>query len=230
MWGLIGVLAVSRMGCGNGYFHYQGDKWNTYDLMEAKDGSLWAGTEWGALRLTAEGARLYVAAEDTTGIREMVSDAVTFVAVPLSRQHLMVYDVCEAPDGAIWFGDLHGDLIRFTLDDVYQRFDGEIDQGVYPRLCVTKDGVVWVVYGDKSKSVNRFAGERWEAIEIGEVGNSHHYTSILESRDGTLWIGGSRLIAYRDGVWRVYDSKDIVSLTFALHGTFRSSRWRALDY
>ena len=199
-------------------FPLQGDKWNTYDLMEAKDGSLWAGTEWGALRLTAEGARLYVAVEDTTGIREMVSDAVTFVVVPgrvlpgRPDQRFMVYDVCEAPDGAIWFGDLHGDLIRFTLEDVYQRFDGEIDQGVYPRMCGTKDGVVWVVYGDNSESVNRFDGEKWEALEIGGVGHSHHYTSILESRDGTLWIGGSRLIAYRNGVWRVYDSTDIVSL------------------
>ena len=51
-------------------------EWNTYDLMEAQDGSLWAGTEWGALRLTPDGVRLYVAAEDTTGVREMVSDAV----------------------------------------------------------------------------------------------------------------------------------------------------------
>ena len=36
----------------------------------------------GALRLTPGGATLYVAAEDTTGIRQIVSDAVTFVAVP----------------------------------------------------------------------------------------------------------------------------------------------------
>ena len=39
-----------------------------------------------------------------------------------------------------------------------------------------------------------------------------HYTSILESRDGTLWIGGSRLIVHKDGVWRVYDPKDTVPL------------------
>ena len=191
-------------------------EWNTYDLMEARDGSLWAGTEWGALRLTPDEARLYVAAEDTTGVRKMVSDAVTFVAVPdrvlpgRSDQRFMVYDVCEAPDGAIWFGDLHGDLIRFTLEDVYQRFDGEIDQGVYPRMCVTEDGAVWVVYGDNSKSVNRFDGKKWEALEVGDL--RYHYTSILESRDGTLWIGGSSLVAYKNGAWRVYDSKDIVSL------------------
>ena len=200
-------------------FPSQGDYgWNTWDLMEAQDGSLWAGTEWGALRLTAEGARLYVAAEDTTGIREMASDAVTFVAVPgrvlpgRLDQRFMVYDVCEAPNGAIWFGDLHGDLIRFTSEDVYQRFDGEIDQGVYPSICVTGDGAVWVVYGDNSKSINRFDGEKWEAFEIGDVGRVHYYTSIIESRDGTLWIGGSRLIVHKDGVWRIYDPKDTVPL------------------
>jgi len=189
-------------------FPLQGDKWNVWDLMEARDGSLWAGTEWGALRLTPDGVRLYVAAEDTTGVREMVSDAVTFVAVPLDNRRLVVYDVCEGADGAIWFGTYDGDLIRFDFMSGYRRFSGEdgIDQGAYPRMCVTEDGVVWVVYGDKSKRVNRFDGEMWEALEVGDSGRDHHYTSILESRDGTLWIGGSRLIAHRDGVWRVYDS------------------------
>ena len=190
-------------------------EWNTYDLMEAQDGSLWAGTEWGALRLTPDGVSLYVAAEDTAGVREMVSDAVAFVAVPdrvLSNRRLTVYDVCEGSNGAIWFGTYDGDLIRFDFASGYQRFGGDdgIDQGVYPRMCVTEDGIVWVVYGDKSKRVNRFDGEEWEALEVGDF--DHHYTSILESRDGTLWLGGSRLIAYRDGVWRVYDSKDVVSL------------------
>ena len=51
-------------------------------MTEAEDGSLWAGTEWGALRLSPGGTTLYVAAEDTTGLRRVVSDAVTFVAVP----------------------------------------------------------------------------------------------------------------------------------------------------
>ena len=194
-------------------FPLQGDKWNIYDLMEARDGSLWAGTEWGALRLTPDGARLYAAAEDTTGVREMVSD-VTFVAVPLSDQRLMVHDVCEGSDGVIWFGMYDGDLIRFDFASGYRRFSGEdgIDQGTYPRICVTEDGVVWVVYGDNSTRVNRFDGEKWEALEVGDLDRDHHYTSILESRDGTLWIGGSRLIAYKDGVWRVYDPKDTVPL------------------
>ena len=189
-------------------------EWNTYNFMEARDGSLWAGTEWGALRLMMDGTRLYVAAEDTTGVREMVSDAVTFVAVPFSGQRLMVYDVCEDSNGAVWFGMYDGDLIRFDFVSGFQRFseDDGIDQGKYPRMCVTKDGVVWVVYGDESQRVNRFDGEKWEALEVGDLGRDHHYTSILESRDGTLWIGGSRLIAYRNGMWRVYDSKDIVSL------------------
>ncbi len=282
-------------------FPSQGDyRWITYDVTEAEDGSLWAGTEWGALRLTPGGATLYVAAEDTTGIRQIVSDAVTFVAVPdrvlpkrawgagigvamvpsisepdiivktapggpaeraglkvgdrvLSveddvevegkrvtvvqvqwvdgqvdtiklekerisalEQRFMVHDVCEGPKGAIWFGGYYGDLIRFDFasEDAYQRFNAEdgIDQGVRPYICVTKDGTVWVVYGDNSKNVNRFDGEKWKALEVGQLGRGHHYTSIIESRDGTLWIGGSHLIAHKDGVWRVYDPKDTVPL------------------
>ena len=64
-------------------FPSRGDyRWFTYDLTEAEDGSLWAGTEWGALRLAPGGMTLYAATEDTTGIRQVVSDAVAFVAVP----------------------------------------------------------------------------------------------------------------------------------------------------
>ena len=282
-------------------FPSQGDyRWITYDLTEAQDGSLWAGTEWGALRLTSEGVTLYAAAEDTTGLRRIVSDTVTFVAVPdrvlpkrawgagigvamvpsisepgiivktapggpaeraglkvgdrvlsveddveaegkrvtvvqvqrvdgqvdtiklekeriaAPEQRFMVHDVCEGPNGAIWFGGYYGDLIRFDFasEDAYQRFNAEdgIDQGVRPYICVTKDGTVWVVYGDNSKNVNRFDGEKWKALEVGQLGRGHHYTSIIESRDGTLWIGGSHLIAHKDGVWRVYDPKDTVPL------------------
>ena len=124
--------------------------------------------------------------------------------------------MCEGPNGAIWFGGYYGDLIRFDFasEDAYQRFNAEdgIDQGVRPNICVTKDGTVWVVYGDNSKSINRFDGEKWEALEVGQLGRGHHYTSIIESRDGTLWIGGSRLIAHQDGVWRVYNPKVTVPL------------------
>ena len=202
-------------------------EWNTYDLMAAKDGSLWAGTEWGALRLARDEIRMYVAAKDTMGVREMVSDAVTFVVVPervLGNQRLAVYDVCEAPDGAIWFGMYDGDLIRFDFASGFRRFSDEdgIDQGTRPRICVTEDGVVWVVYGDNSKRVNRFDGEKWKAFEVGD--SDYHYTSILESRDGTLWIGGSRLIAYQDGVWRVYDS-NVFSHCTGLHEAADGALW-----
>ena len=296
---------ISRFGNGTWerIFPSQGDyRWFTYDLTEAEDGSLWAGTEWGALRVTRESVTLYVAAEDTTGIRQIVSDAVTFVAVPdrvlpkrawgvgigaavapsisepdlivkvagggpaeraglqagdrvlsladdveaegrrvtvvqvqradgrvdtikLEReriavpdQRFRVYDVCDALNGAIWFGEYYGGLIRFDFASeersTYQRFDrGDgIDQGVYPNICVATDSTVWVVYGDNSKSVNRFDGEKWDALDVGPLGRGHHYTSILESRDGTLWIGGSRLIAHKDGVWRIYAPKETAPL------------------
>ena len=254
----------------------------------------------GGTQIDVRGATLYAAAEDTTGIRQIVSDAVTFVAVPdrvlpkrawdvgigaaivqsisepdiivktapggpaeraglkvgdrvlsveedveaegkrvtvvqaqrvdgqvdtiklekeriaAPDQRFMVHDVYDALNGAIWFGGYYGDLIQFdsAAEDAYQRFNAEdgIDQGRYPSICVTKDGTVWVVYGDNSKSVNRFDGQKWEALEVGPLGRGHHYTSIIESRDGTLWIGGSHLIAHKDGVWRVYDPKDTVPL------------------
>ena len=77
---------------------------------------------------------------------------------------------------------------------------------------MTKNSTVWVVYGDNSKNINRFDGKKWEALEVGALARGHHYTLILDGRDGTLWIGGSRLITHKGGVWRVYDPKETMPL------------------
>ena len=296
----LGHQSIRERDMGTGLSITRGLQMGHLDVMEAEDGSLWAGTEWGALRLTAEGATLYAAAEDTTGIRQIVSDAVTFVAVPdrvlpkrawgagigaaivrsisepdiivktapggpaeraglkvgdrvlsveedveaegkrvtvvqvqrvdgqvdtiklekerisAPDQRFMVHDVCDALNGRSGLGGttaILSNLIRQRKMpiSVSMRKTGST-RARYPSICVTKDGTVWVVYGDNSKSVNRFDGQKWEALEVGPLGRGHHYTSIIESRDGTLWIGGSHLIAHKDGVWRVYDPKDTVPL------------------
>ena len=160
----------------------------------------------------AEGKRVMVVQVERVDQVDTIKLEKEQISVP--DRSFGVHDVCDASNGVIWFGGFRGDLIRFDFASGYQRFDrGDgIDQGMYPKICVTEDGIVWAVYGDNSKSVNRFDGEKWEALEVGDLGRGHHYTSILESRDGTLWIGGSRLIAHKDGVWRVYDPKDTVPL------------------
>ena len=118
-------------------FLSRGDyRWFTYDLTETEDGSLWAGTEWGALRVTPGGIRLYAAAEDTTGIRQIVSDAVAFVAAvdwwlyddhnflggvvafdgtnwthhPYPSITSYAYGIGQSSDGTLWFG---GKLVSF---------------------------------------------------------------------------------------------------------------------
>ena len=44
-------------------------------------------------------------------------------------QRFRVYDVCDALNGAIWFGEYYGDLIRFDFaseeGSTYQRFSRE---------------------------------------------------------------------------------------------------------
>ena len=46
-----------------------------FDLMEASDGSLWAGTWWGVLHLSREGATIYTIEDCGTFLRAVAPDA-----------------------------------------------------------------------------------------------------------------------------------------------------------
>ena len=48
-----------------------GMPWSTYDLVEASDGSLWAGTVWGALHIQEEKTVLYTSEDMGNALREM---------------------------------------------------------------------------------------------------------------------------------------------------------------
>jgi len=130
----------------------------------------------------------------------------------------LVYDVYEDRDGAIWFGSVGGEVVRYTpltqdsglgTQDsqwrLYTEKDG-LDIGFGPRIVQTRDGIIWTVSGNAYHGVNRFDGRRWTHFRLSDLGGNDINTSILETADGTLWVGGHLgcLHAYRDGRWMVY--------------------------
>ncbi len=258
--------------------------WPTWDLMEARDGSLWAGTTWGALRLGQEGATLYTAKkrgdflrvsapyatlvivpEEATPARPYgegigilatplpliarvptviwaltsggpgeaaglkVGDRITALrtegaAVKLTIQregqvkpfevtvtrrqvegtyrNFPIYDVYEDREGRMWFGigGLDGgEIVRYVPSSspgvqrsewrLYTEQDG-LDIGNGPRIVQTRDGTVWTVSEHSGKGGNWFDGTRWTRFSLRDLGGFNLNTSILVTRDGTLWIGG----------------------------------------
>ena len=128
-------------------------------------------------------------------------------------------DVFEDRDGAMWFGLLRGEIVRYDArgtgpDDpaawrLYTEQDG-LDTGNHPRIAQTRDGTIWTVSDNSRKGVNRFDGKTWARFRLQDLGGYDHSTSILETGDGTLWVGGKfALHALRDGKWHVYRSGEV---------------------
>ncbi len=130
-----------------------------------------------------------------------------------------VSDVYEDREGVMWLGlserSEGGEIVRCDIRGtgsdaaeawrLYTEEDG-LDIGFRPRILQTRDGTIWTVFGHGLKGVNRFDGEHWTTFRLGALGGDDHNDSILETADGTLWVGGNggRLHAYRNGTWTVF--------------------------
>ncbi len=118
-----------------------------------------------------------------------------------------VGDVYEDREGAMWFGVFGGEIVRYDIRGtesdaaeawrLYTEEDG-LDIGWGLRILQTRDGVIWTVSDHAAKGVNRFDGKTWTNFHLGDLGLSDTNPSILETADGTLWVGGNgSLYAYR---------------------------------
>ncbi len=127
-----------------------------------------------------------------------------------------VYDVYEDRDGRMWFGLSSGleggEIIRYnpaaegpSAWRLYTEDDG-LDIGWLPRIIQTRDGSIWTVSAHGRKGVNRFDGKAWTSLSLKALRGSDSNPSILETEDGTLWVGssGNHLHAYQNGAWTVY--------------------------
>ena len=75
-----------------------------------------------------------------------------------------------------------------------------------------RDGMLWAVSNSRFHNINRFDGKSWSTITPNEerwaTPDEEHWapvnTSIIETQDGTLWIGGLNLNAISGDEWRTY--------------------------
>jgi signal transduction histidine kinase/CheY-like chemotaxis protein/ligand-binding sensor domain-containing protein len=128
-------------------------------------------------------------------------------------------DVLEDRDGALWFGlSWGGELIRLRPGDadgeaVWTRFDAThgMHPGDRPRLAQSEDGTIWAISNHSDGGVNRFDGSRWSHFWLSDYGGTDINTSITQTRDGTVWIGGhsGSLQLLRHDVWERYGTADL---------------------
>jgi signal transduction histidine kinase/ligand-binding sensor domain-containing protein len=134
-----------------------------------------------------------------------------------------VYDVLLGSEGEVWLGLDGGQVLAYDSRQshgrgaqvwrAYTASEG-LSVGRSPRLAQTRDGAVWVVCGDPRAGISRIAppeaaGKQvttWTGIEPGEL---DIHTSVLETSDGVLWVGGGHSIyARQGGAWTPYGAAE----------------------
>ena len=118
-------------------------------------------------------------------------------------------DLIEDAQGHIWAGlSWGGEIVHFDPHRQKWRLYGADDGlilGDRPRLTQTSDGTIWSVTNHSVAGVNRFDGRAWTHFRLSEMGGNDINTSIVETRDGAVWIGSHSglLHVLRGTTWTV---------------------------
>ncbi len=162
-------------------------------LIMGRDGSLWAATDYGALRHHEQRWTLFTDAASAAA-RQSVADQmkvdlqifpahVSNAPLTSTRQNRSVdlVDIAEDRDGRIWIGTSGGEVLCFTPGPaasapgtdqppgtwtVFSEMDG-LARGENPSLLPLREGPVWVVYGSGSTHASIYEGGAWRTTDNG---------------------------------------------------------------
>jgi ligand-binding sensor domain-containing protein/signal transduction histidine kinase len=139
---------------------------SVFCLMVAKDGTLWIGTEGGGI-LTYTGGSFHL----WPGLDGRSNDFVRAIA--------------QDPDGAIWAGPDRG-LLRLS-GDRFKQIDGTASIPPISVHSIYRDraGHEWV----GGWRLMRIDGNSGKLYSLGTEASQNQVKSILQTRDGTLWVG-----------------------------------------
>ena len=171
--------------------NYTAHTWQTRDglpqetvqaVAQTPDGFLWIGTTGGLLRF--DGSRFVSYERDNNP----------------AFQENSVFSLMTGPNGTLWIGTEGGGLIRMEAGR-FRRFgmeDGLTDEFVRTEL-EDHEGRVWIGTDNGLFQLPPKSPEH--AIRVDNTAGipSLAVHAIAMARDGTLWVGGSRLIALRNG-------------------------------
>jgi len=220
-------------GTANGVFRFAAERWTRLfprsaetnlrinSIAEASDGSVWVTMDQGAACLKGDTWTLYTVGTAGRQLKN-ANPELRVVSLPAHPEvsDCSFYSIYEDRSGFLWFGVNSGAeggaLLRINhrsnrLDDPaswnWLPRSGELDVARNPLVFQARDGVIWTVNGISRNRGSRFDGQRWTSFSLTEVGGNDISTSIAQTPDGAIWIGGfKRLHVLTDGKWRVYYS------------------------
>ena len=154
-------------------------------LAQTGDGSLWIGTTGGLARF--DGSRFTVFGENATP---------GFAANS-------IFCILPAADGSLWLGSEGSGLLHFTHGRVqaYGAAQGLTD-GFVRSLLMDEAGTLWVGTDNGLFQIKAQRQGRPQQIRrIDGQGSMRPIAvhAITEDRQHRIWVGGSRLVVFRDG-------------------------------
>lgn len=111
-----------------------------------------------------------------------------------------VYAIAQTPDGYLWVGTHEGlarfDGVRFTLIESPEA--PQLKQAYITALCAGQDGSLWIA--SENNGVTRLRDGVFTQFKEADGLPGSQVQCLLESSDGTLWIGGDDGLArFQDG-------------------------------
>ena len=170
------------MGTDNGLCRYDGFDFQPYRIIPN-------GVDQYISSLTPADDGLYVGT--SKGVYFFDFQAESFRLLKSSPK-AVVYSIGRSKEGHIWFS-VPGDSIGCYDPSADQtRFYSLPDMnGNSPRVYVDNNNQVWILYANAHHILFRFnkATHQFLPVEIGDMSTSGGCYSILQARDGTLWLG-----------------------------------------
>lgn len=144
-------------------------------LTQSRDRYLWIGTDGGLVRF----------------------DGSTFQSVSAVPQK-SIFALLAARDGSLWIGTEGAGVYRMQRGAVqgYGVADG-LTNAFIRTIVQDATGELWIGTDD---GLFRTTGGRFERVDNTAAFRSMTVHAILPARDGSLWIGGSRLVRWNHGV------------------------------
>ncbi len=180
-----GIVRIDRNGLAKTYSTKNGlPSDSVFCLSRGSDGSVWACTTEGLVRIERDQIRVFTNADGLASKR--------------------IRTTCEANDGTRWVAGLEPGLSRGRDGHFAPYATARLAPGesVIALDCAS-DGSVWV---GTSAGVKRLTGEpRFFSTKNGLPDNE--VSALIEGKDGTLWVGTN------DGVSRIYNGEVSVYTT-----------------
>ncbi len=168
-------------------------------LIQADDGSIWAGGNVGLLHFDVNGNAL----DDQTFLRGLI-------------RNTMVLALLEDSQNRLWVGTRHGLWVRsnhwqqFRADESNPRaLTGDIVRSIVQ----TKDGTIWIGTHSGLARLDQLdeKGVKFSRYTVRDGLPSPTVYCILEDQIGQLWLSGNRgLMSFlpRTNQWRAFDQQE----------------------